>query len=348
MEPKKDTQWLGSQLVNIHSEEAMDENIEANQKHFKNEFTAGDYFLQCLSEHNVTMTEINRALKSNPVDDKEFHGKPIMDRTLVSHFIGGRKNLSRDQLIILSILGKLTLKELEVMFKYAGYRQLYEKDSRDVMLKYALGKASEYDSPLELYKDIEYFLKEQHQAPLCSKLDNPFEPQYNPNFQNETETVLLRGKLEEVKTPEDLQQYVEMHKDDMDSANSLRMTKVSDYIKKCCQTKGLSIDKLIHDITDCYLDESTTYHLLHINQETKTIKPFTRNNIIAIGIIAGLHIKQINQALKLNGNQELYARDQRDYCLMYCILEKYSYLETEEFLQKHDLAPLYKEKKQSK
>lgn len=346
MEAKKDTQWLGAQLGNIHSEKDMDAHIEANQKHFKNEFTAGDYFLQCLSEHNITMTAINRALKSNPVEDKDVHGQPIINRTLVSHFLGGRKNVTRDQLIILSILGKLTPKELETLFRYTGYRPLYEKDSRDVILKYALSKADEYDSPLELYNDIEYFLKEQHQAPLCNKLDNPFEPQHNPDFQNETETVLLRGDLENVKTPEDLQQYMTEHQKDMDSADSLRMTKVSDYIKKCCKDNGLAIDKLIHDITDCYLDESTTYHLLHINPETKTIKPFTRNNIIAIGIIAGLHIKQINKALKLNGNQELYARDQRDYRLMFCILEKYTYLETEEYLQKQGEQPLYKERKQ--
>ncbi|WOO89544.1 hypothetical protein R2F61_02235 [Mollicutes bacterium LVI A0078] len=63
----------------------------------------------------------------------------------------------------------------------------------------------------------------------------------------------------------------------------------------------------------------------------------SRDILIKIFLYLQFELEDYNQVFKNFGYPKLYAKNKRDGALIYCIHNKYSYLETKRFLQQHKL-----------
>lgn len=66
----------------------------------------------------------------------------------------------------------------------------------------------------------------------------------------------------------------------------------------------------------------------------------TRDKLLAIAFGLGLSDQETQYMLKLSGNRELYARDERDVWILSALQRKKSILEVNELLDKHGLSVL--------
>lgn len=330
---RKDTLWIAGQVGKIPTLEALESFIGENKEVFSYD-KAPDYYLKCLTKNGITTKELYKNITSIQVD-----GKPLINRSYVSHFLGSTKTLSRDNLFILAIFAKMTVDEVNTLLKYANSRGFYDKDKRDVYIKFIFENINdpEYPTTIDLYHGAEEFLAENNQRPLCNKLSwNPQAQQKKYIPASEDETVYIGNKLSDVTSIDDLYAFLDENSNSITSEEISKYQRVSAFILDCVKESGKTPTDFINAIIDeGYLMElSSLYHLFNINQASKVIKGFTRNSIIAFGIIGDLDLKQINRALKLNNDQPLYARNLRDLYLMFFIHQNLSYEEIEENLFK--------------
>ncbi len=61
-----------------------------------------------------------------------------LDRHYVYHILSGKKNPSRDRLIILGIALRLDLNLMQDILRFAGFRELYVRDSKDLVIIYCI------------------------------------------------------------------------------------------------------------------------------------------------------------------------------------------------------------------
>ena len=62
-----------------------------------------------------------------------------LNKAYVYQIFLGKKYPSRDKIIALAFGLELDEKEVQVLLKQAGYRELYPRDPRDALLLYAIG-----------------------------------------------------------------------------------------------------------------------------------------------------------------------------------------------------------------
>lgn len=66
-------------------------------------------------------------------------------------------------------------------------------------------------------------------------------------------------------------------------------------------------------------------------------RPISRDILIKIFLYLELGLEEYNLVFKNFGYPKLYAKNKRDAAIIYCIHNKYSYLETKRYLQKYKL-----------
>lgn len=96
-----------------------------------------EYLLTIAEENGFSKKEYTREIiKQSP-----------LERSYVYHLLSGEKKLTRDKLIMLAIIGKFNLKQLNNLLKFAGVATIYPKNKRDMVLQYIFEKQlSLYDA----------------------------------------------------------------------------------------------------------------------------------------------------------------------------------------------------------
>lgn len=82
------------------------------------------------------------------------------------------------------------------------------------------------------------------------------------------------------------------------------------------------------------LDRSYVYQIFSGER-----KP-SRDKLIALAFGMGLNVEETQKMLKLSGNRELYARDERDAAILFALLHSRTIDEANDLLQSHELGAL--------
>lgn len=129
----------------------------------------------------------------------------------------------------------------------------------------------------------------------------------------------------EIKTATDIEDYLAKNKENMLSCS------LPGHLKMLLSQKGISRADVVHG---SQLDRAYVYQIFSGER-----KP-SRDKLIAIGFGLGLSDAETQQMLKLSGNRELYARDERDALILYALQHKKTILETNDLLFDHSLTVL--------
>lgn len=131
-------------------------------------------------------------------------------------------------------------------------------------------------------------------------------------FQKNTEDL-----FKELARENDISEYFNKNQDEL-LKNSFSQY-LNDYMKKLSITKSELIKK-------SNLNRNYGYEIINGK------KLPSRDKVIAISIGLQLDIEETQRFLKLSGNRELYPRDEKDAYIIYCITQKMSIFDINEFL----------------
>lgn len=106
---------------------------------------------------------------------------------------------------------------------------------------------------------------------------------------------------------------------------------LSEYLNALLSQKGISRADVVRG---SLLDRAYVYQIFS-GEKTPS-----RDKLIAIAFGLCLSDGQAQKMLKLSGNRELYARDERDAVILFALQQKKSILETNELLSLHNLKTL--------
>lgn len=100
-----------------------------------------DYFAENRGEMQIdSLPEyLERWLKRKDCTKADVVRRSNLNKAYVYQIFFGKKYPSRDKVIALAFGLKLDEKEVQVLLKQAGYRELYPRDPRDALLLYAIG-----------------------------------------------------------------------------------------------------------------------------------------------------------------------------------------------------------------
>lgn len=100
-----------------------------------------DYFAENRGEMQIdSLPEyFERWLKRKDCTKADVVRRSNLNKAYVYQIFFGKKYPSRDKVIALAFGLKLDEKEVQVLLKQAGYRELYPRDPRDALLLYAIG-----------------------------------------------------------------------------------------------------------------------------------------------------------------------------------------------------------------
>lgn len=100
-----------------------------------------DYFAENRGEMQIdSLPEyLERWLKRKDCTKADVVRCSNLNKAYVYQIFLGKKYPSRDKVIALAFGLKLDEKEVQVLLKQAGYRELYPRDPRDALLLYAIG-----------------------------------------------------------------------------------------------------------------------------------------------------------------------------------------------------------------
>ena len=100
-----------------------------------------DYFEENRGEMQIdSLPEyLERWLKRKDCTKADVVRHSNLNKAYVYQIFLGKKYPSRDKVIALAFGLKLDEKEVQVLLKQAGYRELYPRDPRDALLLYAIG-----------------------------------------------------------------------------------------------------------------------------------------------------------------------------------------------------------------
>ena len=100
-----------------------------------------DYFTENRGEMQIdSLPEyLERWLKRKDCTKADVVRRSNLNKAYVYQIFLGKKYPSRDKVIALAFGLKLDEKEVQVLLKQAGYRELYPRDPRDALLLYAIG-----------------------------------------------------------------------------------------------------------------------------------------------------------------------------------------------------------------
>lgn len=114
-------------------------------------------------------------------------------------------------------------------------------------------------------------------------------------------------------------------------AQELNFPNAIDYLLQRAATRKLTKADLIRKTG---LDRSYAYHILAGK------KKLTRDKLLTFALAAGLTLTETQKALKYAGERHLYARDKRDWILIYALHQHLSVIDTNELLTHFKLTML--------
>ena len=114
-----------------------------------------DYFAENRSEMQLdSLPEyLDRWLKQKNCSKADVVRRSNLNKAYVYQIFLGKKYPSRDKIIALAFGLELDDKEVQVLLKQAGYRELYPRDPRDALLLYAIGHHQSIINANELLYD---------------------------------------------------------------------------------------------------------------------------------------------------------------------------------------------------
>lgn len=126
----------------------------------------------------------------------------------------------------------------------------------------------------------------------------------------------------EIKAATDIEDYLSRNKDNMLTQN------LSGHLQALLAQKGVSRADVVRG---SLLDRAYVYQIFS-GEKTPS-----RDKLIAIAF--GLHLSddEAQKMLKLSGNRELYARDERDALILFALQQKKTLMEANELLFDHKL-----------
>lgn len=126
----------------------------------------------------------------------------------------------------------------------------------------------------------------------------------------------------EIKAATDIEDYLSRNKDNMLTQN------LSGHLQTLLAQKGVSRADVVRG---SLLDRAYVYQIFS-GEKTPS-----RDKLIAIAF--GLHLSddEAQKMLKLSGNRELYARDERDALILFALQQKKTLMEANELLFDHKL-----------
>ena len=100
-----------------------------------------DYFAENRGEMQIdSLPEyLEQWLKRKDCTKADVVRRSNLNKAYVYQIFLGKKYPSRDKVIALAFGLELDEKEVQVLLKQAGYRELYPRDPRDALLLYAIG-----------------------------------------------------------------------------------------------------------------------------------------------------------------------------------------------------------------
>lgn len=106
------------------------------------------------------------------------------------------------------------------------------------------------------------------------------------------------------------------------------------YLYELMERHGVNAKEVIQR---CGIERSYFYHILS-GQKTPS-----RNMLLRISRCIGASLEETNQLLRLAALGSLYAKVRRDAGIIFCIENKYTMSQTNEFLKQLEEAPLYQD-----
>ena len=134
----------------------------------------------------------------------------------------------------------------------------------------------------------------------------------------------------EYKSTDELNHEIEAATDFVDyitnNKENLITTSLSDHLNMLLSQKGL---KVVDVIRGSLLGRAYVYQIFAEDKNP------SRDKLIALAF--GLHLseEETQKMLKLSGNRELYARDERDALILFAVHRKKNIMETNEMLLDH-------------
>lgn len=129
----------------------------------------------------------------------------------------------------------------------------------------------------------------------------------------------------EIKNATDIEDYLEKNKENMITRS------LPGHLKMLLSQKGISRADVVRG---SLLDRSYVYQIFSGE------KAPSRDKLIAIAFGLCLSDDETQKMLKLSGNRELYARDERDALILFALQRKKTIMETNELLLNHSLTVL--------
>lgn len=135
--PKTNEELL-SELMSLKDPENLSKFLEDNKKSLDS-YNALRFFESCWIKYGfVTQAQV---IKRSELGHNAYH------------YLDGRKKLTRNRAICLSLAVGMDIDETNTFLQYLGLAQLYVRNSRDVMLIYAINqKMSVHDTNTMLYE----------------------------------------------------------------------------------------------------------------------------------------------------------------------------------------------------
>lgn len=136
-DPKTNEELL-SELMSLKDPENLSKFLEDNKKSLDS-YNALRFFESCWIKYGfVTQAQV---IKRSELGHNAYH------------YLDGRKKLTRNRAICLSLAVGMDINETNTFLQYLGLAQLYVRNSRDVMLIYAINqKMSVHDTNTMLYE----------------------------------------------------------------------------------------------------------------------------------------------------------------------------------------------------
>lgn len=136
-DPKTNEELL-SELMSLKDLENLSKFLEDNKKSLDS-YNALRFFESCWIKYGfVTQAQV---IKRSELGHNAYH------------YLDGRKKLTRNRAICLSLAVGMDINETNTFLQYLGLAQLYVRNSRDVMLIYAINqKMSVHDTNTMLYE----------------------------------------------------------------------------------------------------------------------------------------------------------------------------------------------------
>ena len=133
---EKDTNQLENELTESNDVKNF---LNDNAENFR-KYTLAEYLRRLLDEKNL--------IKAQVIRDSQ------LDEGYAQHIFGGRKNPSREKILLLALAMKLSPKETNYLLYYAGHNKLYARDERDAVIIFALENRKTVLQTNELLTDL--------------------------------------------------------------------------------------------------------------------------------------------------------------------------------------------------